>query len=127
MTVETLHNPQGFYQLSIFFSHYDKMNQSTLMCLCGAHGLSSLGTVSELCNRLFNHVCGGHCKDSGVPDSDGPPSCENTISELPNNDASDLATYVLAATVHKMILKTLRRVVEMYKLECSSADSASKL
>jgi len=57
--IETLHNPQGFYQLLNFFSHHNEMNQSTLMCLCGVHGLSLLGTVSELWNRLFNDVCGG--------------------------------------------------------------------
>ena len=126
--LEMLHNPREFYQLSNFISNYDNMDRSTLMSLCGAHGLSSHGTNTDLRDRLFRHICGGRCKDSITSRGDLPPSCENTMDEIAEpRDTSDLATYVLARTVHKMKLKSLRKVADMYNLECRSSDSISKL
>ena len=49
------------------------------------------------------------------------------MNELPTANTPDLATYVLAATVHKMKKKALRRVVQMYNLESEPGDSPSKL
>ena len=43
--LEMLRNPHEFYKLSNFISNYDNMDRSTLMSLCGAHGLSSSGTA----------------------------------------------------------------------------------
>ena len=126
--LEMLHNPHEFYKLSNFISNYDNMDRSTLMSLCGAHGLSSSGTNTHLCDRLFHHICGGRCKDPSTSKGNLPPSCENTLDELAlPHDTSDLATYVLASTVHKMKLKSFRKVADMYNLDYRSMDSMSKL
>jgi len=102
-----LRNPRKFYQLSNFFNNYEDMDQPSLMSLCGAHGLSTCGLVRELQDRLFQHICGGRCKETS---NEAPPSCQNTMNELPVGDTPDLAAYVLAATVHKMKMKMLCRV-----------------
>ena len=86
--------------LSNFFSNYDKLNQPTLSCLCGAHGLSSHGTKTKIHNRLFCHICGVHGKDPSTLEGNLPPSCENTLDEpAEHHNTSDPATYVLVSTV----------------------------
>jgi len=84
------------------------MDRPTLLSLCGVHGLPSHGTMIQLRDSLFCHICGGHCKDLSTPRDGLPPSCEDTVDEFDEpRDSSDLASYVLARTVHKMKLKSL--------------------
>jgi len=123
----TLHDPCKFYQLSNFFNNYENMDLPLLIDLCGAHGLSTSGSKQGLQDVLFQHICSGQCKETGILDSEAPPSCQNVMNELPMSDTPDLATCILAAIVHKMKEKALCRVVQMYNIESGSGDSLSKL
>lgn len=119
-------NPHSFYQLSRFLTDYDSMDKNMLMRLCGMHGLNCHGPLQALRDRLFTHVCGGHCKPANGSNT-CPPSCESTVNELPSSGLTDFGISLLAATVHKMRLKTLRRVASMYHLHWMPTDSITKL
>ena len=124
--LKNLCDPHSFYQLSRFLSDYDDMDKNTLMRLCGMHGLDCYGSVQVMRDRLFTHVCGGRCKSTERLEA-GPPACESTVNELPPSGITDFGISLLASTVHKMRLKTLRRVASMHHLHWTQSDSITKL
>ena len=124
--IHSLQDPSHFHRVFDFLDEFEDMDKCSLIFFCGSHGLDGRGTLKDLRNRLFEHICAGQCEPS-TRNVTKPPACESTTDEINPGGVSDFSTYFLAATVHKLRLKPLRRVATMYNLKWCPTDSLSKI